>query len=117
MTMTAGRFSKRFRVHALVAGTIMLAAAVGATAQPRSAAVELGEVTFRNNGCFNCHTVGKVGTSLGPDLTHIGRKYPGEYLARWLRDPALQRPHAHMPALDLTEAQVRVIAAYLSSLE
>jgi mono/diheme cytochrome c family protein len=96
---------------------MMLAAAATVAAQPRSNAVQLGEISFKTNGCFNCHTIGKVGTPLGPDLSHIGTKYPGEYMARWLRDPALQRPNAHMPALDLSEAQVRALAAYPSSLE
>jgi hypothetical protein len=37
-------------------------------------------------------------------------------LARWLLDPAQQRPNAHMPALELTEADVQALAAYLGSL-
>ena len=46
----------------------------------------------------------------------MGSKHPEAYLARWLRDPALQRPNAHMPALELTEADVQALAAYLGSL-
>jgi cytochrome c1 len=53
---------------------------------------------------------------IGPNLSEVGRKYPPEYLARWLRDPELQRPSAHMPKLELTEADVRALAAYLGSL-
>jgi len=102
-------------------GTLFVAMAVltiaATAAQPPRTVVELGEVAFKNGGCFNCHTIGKVGTPLGPDLSHVGARYPAEYVARWLRDPALQRPNAHMPAFDLTEAQVRALAAYLSSLE
>jgi mono/diheme cytochrome c family protein len=105
-------------IRAIVAGTVLLMAVVVAgAAPPRDGAVELGEVAFKTSGCFNCHTIGKVGTPLGPDLSHVGTRYPAEYMARWLRDPALQRPNAHMPAFELTEAQVRALAAYLASLE
>ena len=38
------------------------------------------------------------------------------YLTRWLRDPSAQRPSAHMPKLQLTEAEVQALAAYLGSL-
>ncbi len=69
-----------------------------------------------DNGCYGCHTVGKLGTPIGPDLSHVGTKYPRDYLERWLRDPGRQRPSAHMPTLELSEEQVRAIAAYLSSL-
>jgi cytochrome c553 len=35
---------------------------------------------------------------------------------RWLRDPAQQRPSAHMPALELSDQDIRALAAYLASL-
>ena len=38
------------------------------------------------------------------------------YLARWLRDPSLQRPTAHMPKIQLSETEVLALAAYLGSL-
>ena len=38
-----------------------------------------------------------------------------QYLTRWLQDPAFQRPSAHMPALELSDADIRALAAYLSS--
>jgi nitric oxide reductase subunit C len=78
--------------------------------------VERGEAAFKNNGCYGCHIIGKAGTPIGPDLSHVGRRYQSEYLARWLRDPSLQRPTAHMPALELTEADIQALAAYLGGL-
>jgi mono/diheme cytochrome c family protein len=101
----------------LLGATALLATAAAGGPPAPGSVVERGAVAFREGGCFSCHTIGKVGTPLGPDLSHIGSKYPAEYMARWLRDPALQRPNAHMPVLELTEAQVRVLAAYLESLE
>jgi cytochrome c oxidase subunit 2 len=77
---------------------------------------EQGKQYFMNNGCYGCHIVGRMGTPIGPDLSHVGAKYSLAYLQRWLRDPAEQRPSAHMPALELTDAQVTALASYLSSL-
>jgi mono/diheme cytochrome c family protein len=105
-------------MKALVIAASLLAAATAACAQsssPESIAAR-GQAAFKNQGCYGCHMIGKFGTPIGPDLSTVGRKYPPEYLARWLRDPALQRPNAHMPALELTEADIRDLAAYLGNL-
>jgi cytochrome c oxidase subunit 2 len=99
----------------VVLALVVLAGA--AVAQPPDAAVTArGEAAFKNNGCYGCHLIGKFGTPIGPDLSHIGRRHRPESLARWLRDPQLQRPTAHMPKLELTEADVQALAAYLGSL-
>jgi cytochrome c553 len=100
----------------VVALALLATACVAAAQSPAPQVVERGETAFKSNGCYGCHLIGKFGTPIGPDLSHVGRKYPPEYLARWLRDPAQQRPSAHMPALELTEADVQALAAYLGSL-
>lgn len=101
----------------LVGAAALLVTAALAAAQPPAAPVaERGQAAFKNNGCYGCHLIGKFGTPIGPDLSQVGRKYAPDYLARWLRDPAMQRPSAHMPALELTEADVQALAAYLGSL-
>jgi cbb3-type cytochrome oxidase cytochrome c subunit len=93
---------------------LLLGALVAASdGQPTA---ELGKQQFVNNGCHGCHMVGKMGTPIGPDLSRIGSKYSRAYIERWLRDPAAQRPNAHMPALELTEDQVKALAAFLASL-
>ena len=107
----------RAGVFASVALGLALAGSSIAVGQgPAAARVEQGGRVFVDNGCYGCHTVGKLGTPIAPDLSHIGSKYPLEYLERWVRDPLVQRPSAHMPKLELTDGQVRALAAYLSSL-
>jgi cytochrome c oxidase subunit II len=91
----------------------VMALAVPARAQ---APVEQGQRHFMNSGCYGCHTVGKMGTPIGPDLSKVGAKYSRVYLERWLRDPSAQRPNAHMPTLELSPQQVTDLAAFLSSL-
>lgn len=87
-----------------------------AIAQDHAGAIERGRRVFTEQGCHGCHTVGKTGTPIAADLSRVGSKYPLAYLANWLRDPAAQRPTAHMPKIDLTEAEVQSVSAYLASL-
>jgi mono/diheme cytochrome c family protein len=84
-------------------------------AQEREAVLAEGERLFRVHGCYGCHLVGRFGTPIGPDLSRVGVKYSKEYLVRWLSDPAVQRPSAHMPKLELDPAEIEALAAYLAT--
>ncbi len=75
-----------------------------------------GRAVFFAQGCYGCHRLGLAGTPIAYDLSHIGRKYTEAELAQWLRDPAKQKPTAHMPRLALTEEEIRALATYLASL-
>jgi nitric oxide reductase subunit C len=77
--------------------------------------IQAGQRAFMKQGCYSCHTVGKVGTPIGPDLSHVGAKYRADYLERWLRDPSYLRPSTHMPALELSDDDIKTIAAFLAS--
>lgn len=97
-----------------LASLVVLVTVAAASAQDR-AAVEAGRRTFMKQGCYGCHTIGKTGTPISPDLSQGGAKYRAEYLARWLRDPSDVRPSAHMPALELSEDDIRALAAFLAA--
>ena len=101
---------------ALLAVGVLSASAIPARAQDPGL-IEAGHRTFMKQGCHGCHTVGKIGTPIGPDLSHVGAKYSESYLKTWLRDPGQQRPAAHMPKLELTEPQLSLLAAFLASLQ
>jgi len=79
--------------------------------------VAQGKRVFTDQGCYGCHTMGKSGTPIAPDLSRIGSKHSEAYLRTWLEDPRLQKPRAHMPKLELSEREVRALAAYLASLK
>ena len=98
--------------------SLALVFTVAAFAAPSAAqdAVDVGKRYFMDSGCYGCHIVGKMGTPIGPDLSHVGAKYSRAYLERWLKDPAAQRPSAHMPKLELSEQQAKALADFLSSL-
>ena len=104
----------------IVAGVVVGALALGSIAAQRRAVAQDraqdGRQVFMVQGCHGCHTVGKLGTPIGPDLSHVGAKYSEAYLKTWLRDPQQQRPAAHMPKLELTEPQIAALAAFLASL-
>ena len=96
---------------------LALAPAVLGT-RPGSAAERTpGEKVFYDQGCHGCHTVGKAGTPIGPDLSRIGAKRSRAYLVGWLKDPAAQAPRAHMPRIRLSKAEIERLATYLSDLK
>jgi len=98
------------------AAAVALAAAT-AYGQDESRSAAQGRRMFMEQGCYGCHTVGKMGTSIATDLSHVGTKYSETYLRDWLREPQQQKPSAHMPKIQLSEAEARALAAYLASLK
>lgn len=95
---------------------VVLATGAGSPARAQDDIAERGLATFMQNGCHSCHRIGKAGSPIGPDLSHIGFKHGPEYLRQWLRDPESLRPSAHMPTLELTDADIDTLAIYLSTL-
>ena len=102
------------RVFAL--GLAVCLVGAPAVAQDRAAQIARGQKLFIGQGCYGCHTVGKVGTPMASDLSRAGFKYREAYLLQWLRDPAGQKPTAHMPKILMTETEARALAAWLVSL-
>jgi len=102
------------RLGVLLVPVLLVASCV--QAQDTRTRAEQGAAVFRQQGCYGCHTVGVTGTPIATNLTHIGSKHDQEYFTRWLRDPSMQRPTAHMPKIDLSESEIRDLAAYLGSL-
>ena len=92
----------------LVAGTI--------AAQDDDGLRARGKQLFVDQGCYGCHTIGKFGTPIAPDLSHAGSKYTVGALTRWLQDPLAQKPTAHMPKIAMSRAESEALAAYLGSL-
>ena len=87
-----------------------------------------GRKTFFANSCVNCHTI--KGTSaqgkFGPDLTHLMSRQtlaagvaPNTHdkLWQWVRDPQKIKVGCLMPNMQLTDAQVDQIVAYLQTLK
>lgn len=112
----AGLMSGRLIGSSLALLLTALAAGSASLAQESGGLLGQGKQLFTDQGCYGCHTIGKFGTPIAPDLSHLGAKYNVADLARWLRDPSAEKPTAHMPKISLSEAEVRALAAYLASL-
>ena len=115
-------------------GVLMLACAVAAAAPAAEPAWMLPGADARHGaqlivelGCAGCHTVPGIKQAdgnVGPPLTRFAtrtyvagmlRNTPAN-LIKWLRDPQTIVPGNAMPAMGVSEAQARDIAAYLYTL-
>ncbi|MGH7539157.1 MAG: c-type cytochrome [Gemmatimonadales bacterium] len=88
---------------------------------PALAEVDRGQRLFVAKGCVTCHVhpqVERSGTvEVGPDLT--GRRYPPDYLKRFLTDPvSIVRPARsgpfQMPNLNLKPTEVAALATFIN---
>jgi cytochrome c oxidase subunit 2 len=96
--------------------------------EPADDGLRRGRDLFFSAACHNCHAIRGTPADgrVGPDLTHMGsRKTVGaatvpnthENLARWIRDPHLDKPGNLMPHSTLPDADIDAITAYLGSLK
>ena len=81
-------------------------------------AVAEGRALFLAKGCPSCHQHDDAGTEpgfigIGPDLTNY--QPDPEFVRRWLRDPQAVRPTTFMPNLELKEAEIDALIAFLGS--
>lgn len=87
---------------------------------------ERGRHLFVAKGCITCHVHGEakaeMNVAVGPELT--GRRYPADYLAKFLANPALataarataaRATVAKMPNLELKEREIAALVAFLNS--
>lgn len=86
-----------------------------------------GPMLIRSYGCSTCHTIAGVAGAnglVGPPLTGIAQRsfiagvLPNapENMVRWIEDPKAVDPLTAMPALGVSPADARDIAAYLYTL-
>ncbi len=118
------------RTAALAALVIVL----GACQRPPAASVVVGGSVERGKaeivayGCGSCHTIPGVDGArgmVGPPLTkfahrsYIAGEAPNDVrtLIRWIMSPRSIEPGTAMPALGVSEAEARDIAAYLYTLQ
>jgi len=98
---------------AAVVASATLPPAATPTAAPDHAAT--GKALFVAKGCVNCHAhrdFNHLSGSFGPVLSDYQPN--AEFVTRWLRDPAAVKPGTQMPNLQLSEAEIAALIAYLS---
>jgi cytochrome c553 len=90
---------------------------VGVAALPEA---ERGRRIFAAMGCVTCHVHRAVGiagevSDFGPDLTD--RRFPPDYLARFLADPSIKPPTngKRMPSLALRDKDIAPLVAFINA--
>ena len=110
--------------------TALLCACADKSDPPREIAgadAENGQVVMQRVGCAACHDIpgiqwpqGMAGPSLAgfAESPMIGGRFPNrpDRLVDWLIDAPAMAPETAMPAMPLTEAEARDVAAYLYTL-
>ena len=97
------------------------------TLEAEGEALFLGAEGLTCTTCHNVEGINELDNSVGPDLTHFASRSafagatlefgePGE-IERWLANPPGVKPGSFMDDLDLTQAQIDALAAWLRSLE
>jgi ubiquinol-cytochrome c reductase cytochrome b subunit len=75
-----------------------------------------GVAYFRQEHCVSCHAIGGSGASIGPDLTRTPIRRDAAWMIPHFKHPADMRPGTSMPAIQLSDAQLNSLAAFLLKL-
>ena len=87
-----------------------------------------GAQLFQTMTCASCHAIAGTPAQarVGPDLTHLASRTTlasgvldntPDNLRRWLANPQAIKPGTYMPDTQLSDADVRALAAYLETLK
>ena len=105
-----------------------LAANAAPARTPAGGDAARGARVFMDQACSGCHQIRGTDArgQVGPDLTHFGSRetigagvLPNdpEHLRDWIRDPQHSKPGTKMPGLQLSQADLRALVAYLEGLK
>jgi ubiquinol-cytochrome c reductase cytochrome b subunit len=130
--VTRRGFAFGFVVLAALGWGGLTAAAVATTpAEAREAAVDYSAPTdwmqlspeemagiayFRRENCVACHAIDGSGAQIGPDLTRTAIHRNAAWMIQHFKSPQGVRPGTSMPAIQLGDAQLNSLAAFLLKL-
>ncbi len=75
-----------------------------------------GVAYFRQENCMSCHAIGGHGGTVGPDLTTISIHKDAAWMIEHFKRPSAMRPGTSMPPIQLSDAQLNSLAAFLLKL-
>jgi ubiquinol-cytochrome c reductase cytochrome b subunit len=75
-----------------------------------------GIAYFRQENCASCHATGEGGAQIGPDLTRVSIHRDAAWMIQHFKQPGAMRPGTSMPAIQLGDAQLNALAAFLLKL-
>ncbi|MBI4837954.1 MAG: c-type cytochrome [Nitrospirae bacterium] len=76
-----------------------------------------GKTLVSSFGCLGCHLIHKKGGSFAPEFSFIGDKVKPEWLFYFLKKPRSYDAKTTMPEFNMSDGEIRSIAAYLSGLK
>ncbi len=82
-----------------------------------SSSVLAGRMLYDKGGCGACHSIHGKGGTVGPDLTHVGKKRDRDWLVRHFKDPQKVSPGSIMPRVTLPEQELDQLTDYMLSLK
>jgi len=112
-------------------GSLTAAAVITTPAEAREVAVDYSAPTdwmqlspeemagvayFRRENCLSCHAVNGSGSQIGPDLTRTTIHRNAAWMIQHFKSPQGIRPGSSMPAIQLSDAQLNSLAAFLLKL-
>ncbi|HTX37077.1 MAG TPA: cytochrome b N-terminal domain-containing protein [Bryobacteraceae bacterium] len=71
---------------------------------------------FRQENCISCHAIGGQGSAIGPDLTQTAIHKDAAWMIQHFKRPSAMRPGSSMPPVQLSDAQLSALAAFLLKL-
>jgi ubiquinol-cytochrome c reductase cytochrome b subunit len=132
MKVTRRTFAIAFTLLAVVGWGGLTAAAVKSTPpEAREVAVDYsapidwmqltpeemaGVAYFRQENCISCHVIGDHGNKVGPDLTAASIHKDAAWMIQHFKRPSAMRPGTSMPPIQLSDAQLSALAAFLLKL-
>ncbi len=75
-----------------------------------------GIAYFRQENCVSCHGMDGNGAQIGPDLTRITIHRNAAWMIQHFKSPQGVRPGSSMPPIQLSDAQLNSLAAFLLKL-
>ena len=75
-----------------------------------------GVAYFRQENCESCHSVGDDSSKMGPDLTQASIHRDAAWMIQHFKRPSAMRPGTAMPPVQLNDAQLNSLAAFLLKL-
>ena len=75
-----------------------------------------GIAYFRQENCVSCHAIGDQGNRVGPDLTATSIHRDAAWTIQHFKHPSEMRPGSAMPPIQLSDAQLNALAAFLLKL-
>lgn len=95
--------------------------------EPTNDLVQEGEVLMSTKACLGCHALGGMSgqSRVGPNLTGMALRqqiagvvpYSPENMRQWMEDPIELKPGTTMPRLQLTDAEIEALVAYMDTLQ